>query len=109
MLAAAHELPKPILLRDALRVVLVLASSAPDPFPAAAARFGARLVSERRLSVTEAQLAFAALQTLPSADRDSGGEALCALLEHHGETEAADYLQQWLQRPLERYTPVSGV
>ena len=49
VLAAAHELPKPILLRDALRVVLVLATNAPDRFPTVAARFGARLVSERRL------------------------------------------------------------
>ena len=97
VLAAAHELPKPMLLRDALRVVLVLAAAAPERFPAAAARFGARLVSERRLSVAEAQLAFAALQTLGGPDREPGGEALCVLLERHHETEAARYLEEWLQ------------
>ena len=98
MLAAAHELPKPMLLRDALRVVLVLATGAPDRFSAAAARFGAQLVSERRLSVAEAQLAFAALQTLAGPDREPGGEALCALLERHHEAEAARYLERWLLR-----------
>src|SRR5436305_9754930 len=78
VLAAAHELPKPMLLRDALRVVLVLAAAAPERFPPAAARFGARLVSERKLSVAEAQLAFAALQTLGGPERETGWEALCA-------------------------------
>src|SRR5437764_5764329 len=91
VLAAADELPKPMLLRDALRVILVLATAAPERFPAAAARFGARLVSERRLSVAEAQLAFAALQTLGAPERETGGEALCVLLERHHETEAARY------------------
>ena len=50
VIAAAHELPKPVLLRDALRVVLVLAGAGAEEFPAAAARFGARMVSERRLA-----------------------------------------------------------
>jgi len=81
----------------------------PVPRRRTAARFGARLVRERRLSVVEAQLAFAAPQTLPSPDRDSGGEALCALLEHHRETEAAEHLQQWLQRPPAPYTSTLGM
>ena len=84
-----------MLLRDALRIV-VLATGAPERFPAPAARFAARLVSERRLSVAEAQLAFAALQTLAGPDREPGGEALCALLERHHETEAAQLLKRWL-------------
>jgi hypothetical protein len=96
VLAAAHELPKPVRLRDALRIVLVLAVGAPDQFPAAAARFGARLVSERRLPLVEAQLVFAALGTLAGVERAAGGEALCTVLERRGETEAAHYLEQWL-------------
>ena len=96
VLAAAHELPKPVRLRDALRIVLVLATAAPDRFPAAAARFGARLVSERRLPLEEAQLVFAALGTLAGVERAAGGEALCTVLERRGETEAAHYLEQWL-------------
>src|SRR5690242_19259430 len=64
VIAAAHELPRPVLLRDALRVLLVLAVADAERYPPAAARFGARLVAERTLSVGERQLAFAALQTL---------------------------------------------
>jgi hypothetical protein len=96
VIAAAHELPRPVLLRDALRVLLVLAAANSDRYQPAAARFGARLVAERRLSVAEAQLAFAALQTLPESDPLPGGEALCALLERHGEPDAARYLGEWL-------------
>ena len=55
VIAAAHELPSPVLLRDALRVLLVLAGADPARYQRAAARFGARLVAERRLSVVEAQ------------------------------------------------------
>jgi len=49
-------------------------------------------VSERRLSVAEARLAFAALQTLAGPDCEAGGEALCAVLERHHEIEAARHL-----------------
>ena len=80
VIAAAQELPRPVLLRDALRVLLVLVVADPGRYPPAAARFGARLVAERRLSVADAQLVFAALQTLPGADPLAGGEALCVLL-----------------------------
>jgi hypothetical protein len=97
VLAAAHELPRPLQLQHAVRVVLVLATGEPERFPAAAARFGARLVSERRLDVAEAQLAFAALATLVRADPAPGAEALCALLERHGEREAAEYVAEWLR------------
>jgi hypothetical protein len=98
VIAAAQELPRPIQLRDALRILLVLADAEPGRFPGAAARFGARLVSERRLSVAEAQLAFAALATFATAEPLPGGEALCALLEHYGEREAAGYLEHWLRK-----------
>lgn len=97
VIAAAHELPRPVLLRDALRVLLVLAAADPDRYPPAAARFGARLVVERKLSVAAAQLAFAALQTLAGSDPLAGGEALCVLLEQHGERDAARYLEEWLK------------
>jgi len=97
VLAAAHELPKPIQLRDALRVLLVLATADRERFPAAAARFGSRFVTERRLDVAEAQLAFAALAALVRPDPAAGGEALSSLLEGHGEQEAAEYLGEWLR------------
>ena len=75
VVAAAHELPKPVLLRDALQVVLVLASAGAEEFPAASARFGAWMMSERRLGLVEAQLLFSALAALACADRAAGGEA----------------------------------
>ncbi len=96
VLAAAHELPQPVQLRDALRILLVLAGGDPERFPTAAARFGARLVKEHRLSVTEAQLAFAALATLVTPEPVAGAEALSALLERHDQREASRYLEQWL-------------
>ena len=86
-----------MLLRDALRVLLVLAKVAPERFPQAAARFGARLTSDRGLSLEEAQLAFVALQMLAGPEREPGAEALCGLLERHHEAEAARYLEAWLQ------------
>jgi hypothetical protein len=97
VLAAAHELPKPVQLRDALRILLVLLDGEPERFPAAAARFGARLVSERRLSIIEGQLVFAALATLASPDPLPGREALETLLEHHGEHDGARHLGIWLR------------
>ena len=65
--------PKPVLLRDALRVVLVLASAGAEEFAAASARFGARMVSERRLGLVEAQLMFSALAAVACADRAAVG------------------------------------
>jgi len=79
VIAAAHELPQPVLLRDVLRVVLVLAAAASERLPPPGSVRG--LVNERRPSVAEAQLAFAALQTLAGPDPLAGGEALCVLLK----------------------------
>ena len=75
----------------------MLASGDPDRFRAAAARFGSRLVSERRLEISEAQLAFAALAMLGTSNPTAGAETLCVLLERHGEQQAADYLAEWLR------------
>ena len=96
VLAAAHELPKPVQLRDALAILLVLLDRDPERYPAAAARFAARLVSERRLSLNEAQLTYAALQVLATAESLPGAEALAAVLEEHGELDAANRLTAWL-------------
>jgi hypothetical protein len=96
VLAAAHELPKPLQLQHAVRVLLVLATDEPDRFRAAAARFGARFVSERRLDIGEAQLVFAALARLGTLDPIAGAEALRVLLERHGEPQAAEYVGRWL-------------
>jgi hypothetical protein len=96
VLAAAHELPKPLRLQHAIRVLLVLATGDPERFRAAAARFGSRFVGERRLDIGEAQLVFAALARLGTSDPAAGAEALCVLLEQHGEPQAAEYVGRWL-------------
>lgn len=96
VMAAAHELPKPLQLQHAVRVLLVLATNEPDRFRAAAARFGARFVTERRLDIGEAQLAFAALARLGTLDPIAGADALRVLLERHGEPRAAEYVRRWL-------------
>jgi hypothetical protein len=96
VLAAAHELPKPLQLQHAVRVLLVLATDDSDRFRPAAARFGSRFVSERRLDIGDAQLVFAALASLGTSDPAAGAEALCVLLEQHGEPQAAEYLGRWL-------------
>ena len=75
----------------------MLAVADQSRYAPAAARFGARLVAERKLTVAEAQLVFAALQILPGCDPVAGGEALCIMLEQHGERDAARYLAQWLK------------
>ena len=100
--------PSRCLLRDALRVVLVLAAAAPERFPAAAARFGARLVSERRLSVARPSWRSRRCRRL-AVRTASRGEALCVLLERHHETEAAGYLEEWLQASAECGKAASGM
>ena len=97
VIAAANELPRPVQLKDAVRILLVLATGEPERFPTAAARFGSRLISEHRLDISEAQLAFAALATLTSSDPAAGAEALCVLLERHGEPRAAEHVGEWLR------------
>jgi hypothetical protein len=98
VIAAAHELPKPLRLQHAIRVLLVLATGDPERFPAAAARFGLRVVQECGLGLADAQLAFAALGTLGTADPVAGAETLCTLLARHGHAETARYLGDWVRQ-----------
>jgi hypothetical protein len=77
---------------------VVLARAAPERYPKAAARLGARMIADLGLSVADAQLALAALHTLTDPDPAPGADALCGLLERHHELEAAQHLEQWLER-----------
>lgn len=98
VIPAALELPRPILLRDGLRVLLVLRDRAPDRYPLAAARWAASFITRRKLTLADAQLAVAALQALASDHPVAGGQALEALLERYGEQQAAGHLGDWLSR-----------
>src|SRR6202042_2069056 len=61
--AIARELPT-VGLEDALAIVLALLEREPGSFSRTGARWGARLVLERRLDLVDAQLVFASLATL---------------------------------------------
>jgi hypothetical protein len=64
--AAARELPQ-IALDDALRVLVVLAERGDPRFPRAAARFAARVTTERRLDLAQARYVLALAEALPHA------------------------------------------
>lgn len=94
---AALELPRPILLGHAIRVLLLTLDRAPERYPASAARFAARLIADHRLSLADAQLAYAALQGMAGERPLAAAAALEALLEEHGEHAAGGRLGDWLR------------
>jgi hypothetical protein len=74
--AAAAELPHPIALEDALDICLALLELEPHTHPQTATRWGGRLAIERKLTLVDAQLTFAALAALPGLGAKAGAEAL---------------------------------
>jgi hypothetical protein len=62
--AAAPELQH-VALDDALRILVVLAERHDERFERAAARFAARVTTERRLSLAEARYVLALAEALP--------------------------------------------
>jgi len=64
--AAARELPQ-IGLEDALRVLVVLAEKRDARFERAAAKFAARVTTERRLDLAESRYVLALAEALPRA------------------------------------------
>jgi hypothetical protein len=95
--AIAAELPQ-IGLEDALAITLGLLDREPDSFSRFAARWGARLVQERRLELEDAQLAFAALGALDGRQPRAGVEALAELTEAVGLRTGERLLLDWLKR-----------
>lgn len=94
--AAAAELEQ-IALEDALAILLGLYDRQPDTFPKAAARWGARLVLERRLPLVDAQLTLAALAALPGPGAVAGAEALIELSERYGLRRVDELVGAWLR------------
>ena len=95
--AAAAELPQ-VGLEDALGICLVLLDGEPDAYPAAAARWQARLCLERRLSLDEAVLASAALSSLAGQRPQAAAAALSLLCRAHALPAAARRLDGWASR-----------
>jgi hypothetical protein len=94
--ALAQELPT-VRLVDGLALLLLAREVEPARFDRAVPRWHARLCTERRLPASEAQLALAALNALPTRAADSGGQALAAILERHGLDAEVRLLQDWLE------------
>jgi hypothetical protein len=64
--AAARELPH-ISLADALRILVVMARKRDDRFARAAAKWAARVASERRLTLDQSRHVLALVDVLPEA------------------------------------------
>lgn len=75
--AAARELPT-LDLRDALRILILMARHADVRYPRAAARWVARATAEGGLDVNESRRLLALVEVLPRAP-DAVGEELVAM------------------------------
>ena len=104
--AIVAELPGPVALEDALAILLALIDREPETFPRAAARWGGRLVLERRLPLVDAQLTLAALAALPGPGAGAGAEALIELSERYGLRRVDELVGDWLRT---RWTRLRGV
>jgi hypothetical protein len=86
--SAAAELPH-VDLEDALAVCLVFLRAEPQAYLAAATRWHARFVLERRASPPDSHLALAALQAMERGDRAVASRALAALCDSYRLPRAA--------------------
>lgn len=96
--AIVAELPRPPGLEDALGICLALLDREPQTYPPAAARWASRFAIERRLTLTDAQLALSALAALPTEGAGAGVEALIELAERYGLERVDDILTSWAER-----------
>lgn len=96
--AIVAELPRPPGLEDALAICLALLDREPDTYPRAAAKWASRFSIERRLTLSDAQLAMAALGALPKDAARAGAEALIELGERHQLQRIDELLTGWLER-----------
>jgi hypothetical protein len=94
--AIARELPT-VGLEDALAIVLALLEREPESFSRTGARWGARLVLERRLDLVDAQLVLASLATLEGPMAAAGAEALAELAQRSGLRRVQLLLEDWLE------------
>jgi hypothetical protein len=96
--AIVAELPRPPGLEDALAICLALLDREPETYPRAAAKWVGRFAIERRLTLSDAQLAMAALGALPTDGAHAGAEALIELAERHQLQRIDELLTGWLER-----------
>ena len=96
--AIVAELPRPVGLEDALAICLVLLDREPETYPRAAARWASRFAIERRLTLTDAQLALSALAALPGESARAGAEALIELADRYRLQRVDELLSAWVER-----------
>ena len=96
--AIVAELPRPVGLEDALAICLVLLDREPETYPRAGARWASRFAIERRLTLTDTQLALSALATLPGESPRAGAEALIELADRYRLQRVDELLSAWLER-----------
>lgn len=82
---AALELPKPMALVNALRLLRLYATSESPKFERAALRWLGRLVSEHEVTLDEARVACAWLSALPGPEGDLAATSLSALAYRCGQ------------------------
>ena len=96
--AIVAELPRPVGLEDALAICLVLLDREPETYPRAAARWASRFAIERRLTLTDTQLALSALAALPGESARAGAEALIELADRYRLQRVDQLLSAWVER-----------
>ena len=83
-------------LADGLKLLLLARDLEPARFDRGVPRGHARLCTERRLSIGEAQLALAALNALRGRGVESPVQALASLCDAHGLGREVQVLETWL-------------
>lgn len=96
--AIVAELHRPPGLEDALAISLLLLDREPDSYQRVAAKWQARFVLERKVTLVDAQLTLAALMVLPHAGARAGVEALIELCERYGLRRVDECLTRWAER-----------
>jgi len=96
--AIVAELPRPPGLEVALAICLALLDREPETYPRAAAKRASRFTIERRLTLTDAQLALAALAALPGEGAQVGIEALIELADRYRLQRVDELLMSWAER-----------
>ena len=96
--ATVAELPRPPALEDALAICLAFLDREPETYPRAAARWASRFAIERRLTLSDVQLAMAALGALPTDAARAGAEALIELAARYRLRRVDELLTTWLER-----------
>ena len=89
----------------ALAICLALLEREPETYPRAAAKWASRFAIERRLTLTDAQLALAALAALPTESARAGAEALIELAERYRLERIDELLTDWSERRVGTETP----